>query len=91
MAEDKNSELRNSPGTDEYELRIPPGTPNMEELISAAMKLFKLKLISPKDLDEPYYLALRGDLESVQAAKEYIRNRLEQMISDMEKRVTGTE
>ena len=73
MAEDKNSELRNSPGTDEYELRIPPGTPNMEELISAAMKLFKLKLISPKDLDEPYYLALRGDLDPKCCASRPIR------------------
>ncbi|NVM54023.1 MAG: hypothetical protein HWN66_10015 [Candidatus Helarchaeota archaeon] len=70
----------------EYDLRIPPGTPNLEELLSEVIKKFDLKVIAPKDLDEPYYLAVRGDLESVQAAKEYIRKRLEETVAEMEKK-----
>jgi hypothetical protein len=69
-----------------YELRIPPGTPNMESLLSQVIKKYNLKLIAPKDLDEPYYVAVRGDLKSVQEAKEYIRERLEKMVKDLEEK-----
>ncbi|MHA1277764.1 MAG: hypothetical protein ACTSQI_09365 [Candidatus Helarchaeota archaeon] len=71
---------------EQYELRIPPGTPNMETLLSEVIKKFGLKLIAPKDLDEPYYVAVRGDLKSVQAAKEYIRKRLKVMVENLEKK-----
>ena len=69
----------------QYELRIPPGVPNLEELLSVALKKFNLKLISPKDLNERYYMALRGSLKDVQAAKEHFRKRLEEYVSKLEK------
>ena len=70
----------------EYDLRIPPGTPDMEILLSEVKRKFNLKVISPKDLNDPYYIALRGDFESVKAAKEYIRKRLEEIIAGLERR-----
>ncbi len=82
MAEEENNEKDN----ELYELRIPPGTPNMESLLSEVIKKYNLKLIAPKDLEEPYYLAVRGDLKSVQEAKEYIRERLEKMVKDLEEK-----
>jgi len=70
-----------------YDLRIPPGTPNMEILLAEVLKLFPaLKLITPKEPDDPYYLAVRGDLATVRAAREHIRKRLEEMISELEKK-----
>jgi hypothetical protein len=72
---------------EKFELQIPPGTPNMEDLLTEVLKLFpNLKLVTPKDLDDPYYLAVRGDLRSVQEAREYIRKRLEKIIEDLEKK-----
>ena len=70
---------------EQYELRIPPGVPNLEELLSEAIKKFNLKLISPKDINERYYMALRGNLKDVQAAKEHFRKRLEEYVSKLEK------
>lgn len=70
---------------EQYELRIPPGVPNLEEMLSEAIKKFNLKLISPKDLNERYYMALRGRLKDVQAAKEHFRKRLEEYVSKLEK------
>lgn len=72
--------------TELFELMLPPGIPNLEELLSEVLKKFDLKLISPKELDEPYYLALRGKIETVEAAKEFIRVRLEKFIIEMEKK-----
>ena len=69
---------------EQYELRIPPGVPNLEEMLSEAIKKFNLKLISPKDLNERYYMALRGRLKDVQAAKEHFRKRLEEYVSKLE-------
>jgi hypothetical protein len=72
---------------EKFDLQIPPGTPNMEVLLAEVLKTFPtLELISPKDPEDPYYLALRGDLATVQAAREYIRKRLEEMIENMEKK-----
>ncbi|NVM28545.1 MAG: hypothetical protein HWN65_06855 [Candidatus Helarchaeota archaeon] len=71
---------------EEYDLRFPPGTPNLEELLTEVIEKFNLKLIAPKDLDSPYYLAVRGPLEAVKAAKEHIRKRLAEMVADMEKK-----
>ena len=71
---------------EKFDLQIPPGTPNMEVLLAEVLKTFPtLKLITTKD-DEPYYLAVRGDLATVQAAREYIRKRLEDMVAEMEKK-----
>lgn len=70
---------------EQYELRIPPGVPNLEDLLSEALKKFNLKLISPKDINERYYMALRGNLKDVQAAKEHFRKRLEEYVSKLEK------
>jgi len=69
----------------EYDLIIPPGTPNMEVILSEVIEKFGLKLVSSKHPDDPYYLAVRGNLQSVQAAKEYIKKRLEEMVKEMEK------
>ena len=69
---------------EEFDLQIPAGTPNMEILLSEVLQLFPVKLIAPKEPEEPYYLAVRGDLASVQAAKEHIRKRLEEMVSELE-------
>ena len=72
---------------EKFDLQIPPGTPNMEVLLAEVLKTFPtLELIAPKDLEDPYYLAVRGDLATVQAAREYIRKRLEEMIAEMEKK-----
>lgn len=72
---------------EKFDLQIPPGTPNMEVLLAEVLKTFPtLELISPKDPEDPYYLAVRGDLATVQAAREYIRKRLEEMIEEMEKK-----
>lgn len=70
-----------------YDLRMPPGVPNLEELLSEVLKKFNLKLVTPKSLDDPYYLAVRGNLEQVTAAKAYIQKRLEEMVADMEKKM----
>ncbi|MDD1779459.1 MAG: hypothetical protein LUQ65_14955 [Candidatus Helarchaeota archaeon] len=71
---------------EKFDLQIPPGTPNMEVLLAEVLKTFPtLKLIATKD-DEPYYLAVRGDLATVQAAREYIRKRLAEMIDEMERK-----
>lgn len=74
----------------EYDLIIPPGTPNMETLLSEVLDKFDLKLIAPKDLDAPYYLALRGKLEEVEAAKEYMKARVEAMVAEMEKKLENS-
>ena len=72
---------------EKFELQIPPGTPNMEDLLTEVLKLFpNLKLVTLNDLEDPYYLAVRGDLQSVQGAKEYIRKRLEEIVANLEKR-----
>ena len=71
---------------EKYELRLPPGIPNLEEILSDVLKEFNLELIAPKDLDDPYYLAVKGSLESVQAAKEYFRKRIEETIEKIEKK-----
>ncbi len=71
---------------EQYELRIPPGVPNLEEILSEVIKKFNLKLISPKDLNERYYMALRGNLEDVQAAKVFFREQLEEYVSKLEER-----
>lgn len=72
-----------------WDLQIPAGTPNMEILLSEVLERFPtLELITPKELDEPYYLAVRGDLATVQAAREYIRKRLEEMINELENKNT---
>ena len=70
---------------EQYELRIPPGVPNLEEILSEVLKKFNLKLISPKDLNDRFYMALRGKLEDVQAAKEFFRERLENYVDKLEK------
>ncbi|MFX1298870.1 MAG: hypothetical protein ACFFD2_28925, partial [Promethearchaeota archaeon] len=59
---------------------------NMEIILSEIIQKFGLKLISSKNPDDPYYLAVRGNLESVEAAKEFIRKRLEEMVTEMEKK-----
>lgn len=72
---------------DLFDLQIPAGTPNMEILLAEVLELFPtLEVITPKELDEPYYLAVRGDLATLQAAREHIRKRLEEMINELEKR-----
>ena len=72
---------------EKFDLQIPPGTPNMEILLAEVLKTFPtLELISPKNLEDPYYLAVRGDLATVKAAREYIRKRLAEMIDEMEKK-----
>ncbi|MHA1265497.1 MAG: hypothetical protein ACTSRS_09705 [Candidatus Helarchaeota archaeon] len=71
---------------EQFDLRLPPGIPNLEEILSDVLKKFEVKLIAPKNLDQLYYMALRGKLKDVQAAKEYIRKRLEEMVTKMEKK-----
>jgi hypothetical protein len=71
---------------EQFDLRLPPGIPNMEDLLSEVLEKFDLKLVTPKHLDQMYYMALRGRLEEVKAAKEYIRTRLEAFVAKLEKK-----
>ena len=65
-----------------YELKIIPGTP--EDLVADARKKFNLEIVSSKP-GEPFYLALKGDLESVQNALKFIRENMEKRIERWEK------
>jgi hypothetical protein len=86
ISSDEGEIKNNISSEEEYDLMIPPGTPNLEIILSEVIHKFGVKLISPKSMDEPYYLAVRGNLESIQAAREYFRKRLEETVNELESR-----
>ena len=71
---------------EDFDLKIPPGTP--EDIIEMAIEKYKLKLIVPKEPEKsPYYMALRGKKEILIQAHDFIRDELEKRIEKFEKEV----
>ncbi len=72
----------------DFDLKIPPGTP--EDIIAATIEKFNLKLVYPSDPQKsPYYLALRGKKEILIEAHDFMRDMLEKRVKKFEDESSG--